>query len=443
VRWLLANKRSIIKWVIGSLIVLLLIIVIVLSLTPAGTPQSNVDYIAEYNRINKPVDFDPNDNAAPYFDKAFAIMAESPNEITKLYKLWPGDLNDYQLQAVRKWVESNRQTIDYLQQAAQKPYYWKPVNDYNAPLIDQDMNDLKKFRNAVYLLRLDAKLKARQGQIEPALQESIDIYKTGEFLTGPKFLIEQLVGIAISASAVQSAFQILDHTKPSLDLLEKFQKQIVLLSSNQPFIINYSSEKLLCLNSFDWILAGRDQATSSKNPSVSLKRLLWITIEKYQANKLFNYMATVRLKTPWQLHKEGVNLDDMAGRIVKVSILMRILTPAFSRALHYSYRCDIETNALIATTAILRYKAEKGHLPKDLQTLVTDGFLDKLPMDPFSNGPLVYKPANDNFILYSVAQDFNDNGGKHDPKWAEKVNGDYVFWPVQSVGSTSNPQQKE
>jgi hypothetical protein len=111
--------------------------------------------------------------------------------------------------------------------------------------------------------------------------------------------------------------------------------------------------------------------------------------------------------------------------------------------LHYSYRCDIETNALIATTAILRYKAEKGHLPKDLQTLVTDGFLDKLPMDPFSNGPLVYKPANDNFILYSVAQDFNDNGGKHDPKWAEKVNGDYVFWPVQSVGSTSNPQQKE
>jgi hypothetical protein len=439
----MTNKRSLIKWVTISFTVLFLLIVVFFSLTPAGSPRTSIDYITEYNRINKPVDFDPNDNAAPYFDKAFAIMVEGPNDVKALYKLWPGDMNSEQIQTTRQWVESNKQAIDYLRQAAQKPYYWTPVNDYNLPLIDQDMNDLKKFRNAVYLLGLDTKLKAHQGQIEPALWESIDIYKTGGFLTCPKFLIEQLVGIAIIASATQTAFQILDHTNASSDLLERFQKQIVLLSSNKPYLINYTSEKLLCFNSFDWILAGRDKTTSSKNPSVLLKRLLWITIEKYQANKLFNYMDTVRLKTPWQLHKEGVNLNDMAPRIVKVSILVRILTPAFSRALHYSYRCEIETDALIVTTAILRYKNDKGHLPKDLQTLVTDGFLDKLPMDPFSSGPLVYKLSNNNFILYSVAQDFNDNGGKHDPHWADKGNGDYVFWPVQPVRTPAKTNKSD
>jgi hypothetical protein len=56
-----------------------------------------------------------------------------------------------------------------------------------------------------------------------------------------------------------------------------------------------------------------------------------------------------------------------------------------------------------------------------------------LPMDPYSSGPLVYKLTDNNFILYSVAGDFNDNGGKHDPKWAEEGNGDYVFWPVPTI----------
>jgi hypothetical protein len=52
-------------------------------------------------------------------------------------------------------------------------------------------------------------------------------------------------------------------------------------------------------------------------------------------------------------------------------------------------------------------------------------------MDPFSSGPLVYKLTDNNFILYSLAADFNDDGGKHDPKWAGEGDGDYVFWPVQ------------
>jgi hypothetical protein len=63
------------------------------------------------------------------------------------------------------------------------------------------------------------------------------------------------------------------------------------------------------------------------------------------------------------------------------------------------------------------------------------GYIDALPADPYSNGPLVYKVIGDRFTLYSVGQDFRDDGGTPgtDRKgrrqmWDTKT-GDVVFWP--------------
>ncbi|MEN6334498.1 MAG: hypothetical protein ABFE01_09570, partial [Phycisphaerales bacterium] len=63
------------------------------------------------------------------------------------------------------------------------------------------------------------------------------------------------------------------------------------------------------------------------------------------------------------------------------------------------------------------------------------GFLDTLPTDPYSNGLLVYRAAGDNFVLYSLGPDFDDDGGISGVDsegrirmWADS--GDTVFWPV-------------
>jgi hypothetical protein len=448
----MAKKTTLIKWTVVLLaICVFLLIAVVLLLTPKNKSQPQVDYIAEYNRINKPADFDPNDNAALYFDKAFAVMAEAPNDVKAIYNRWPADMNNEQLQKAKQWVESNRQTLDYLKQAVQKPYYWKPLNAENdEPLMMADMNDLAKFRKAAHLLCLEAKFMAQSGQIEPALRQLTDVYKMGTFLTGPKFLVYQLVGIAESATAVRSAFLILDHTNPSPAVLEDFQKSITSLSREKPFLMDFTSERLIFYYGVERQSAGSRCLKFADTPYLYFKMLFfstvgrpWLEREKRKADLMYDYFDAARLKTPWQLHKEGVNLDDMAAETVKGSLLLSILTPAVSRTILYSYRLVVQTDALIATTAILRYKADKGHLPQDLQTLVTDGYLDKLPMDVFSDGPLVYKLSDDNFILYSFAMDFDDDGGKHDYKWADKSygdgNGDFVFWPVQPAVSPSNP----
>ena len=55
-------------------------------------------------------------------------------------------------------------------------------------------------------------------------------------------------------------------------------------------------------------------------------------------------------------------------------------------------------------------------------------YIDKLPMDPYSDSALVYKKANGNFILYSQSSNFEDDGGTY-RNWEDKE-GDVVFWPV-------------
>jgi hypothetical protein len=76
-----------------------------------------------------------------------------------------------------------------------------------------------------------------------------------------------------------------------------------------------------------------------------------------------------------------------------------------------------------------------GQYPQNLNQLVTAGYLRQLPIDHFSDKPLVYRKTEDDFILYSVGHNFIDDGGLsskdrkgQDALW--RVDGDTVFWPV-------------
>jgi hypothetical protein len=69
--------------------------------------------------------------------------------------------------------------------------------------------------------------------------------------------------------------------------------------------------------------------------------------------------------------------------------------------------------------------------------------LKKLPMDPFSDKPLVYKRTADGFMLYSLGADFDDDGGLHSRWGQDKTGGDHVFWPVETSQQKEERLQRE
>ena len=109
--------------------------------------------------------------------------------------------------------------------------------------------------------------------------------------------------------------------------------------------------------------------------------------------------------------------------------------PATDRISDIVYRGKIYHEATVAILAIQRWRLEKDQYPASLAELVTAGFLNELPMDPWSDKPLAYKKTDDDFILYSVGFNFTDDGGEYGKdrngnfrEWSD--NGDFVFWPV-------------
>jgi hypothetical protein len=66
---------------------------------------------------------------------------------------------------------------------------------------------------------------------------------------------------------------------------------------------------------------------------------------------------------------------------------------------------------LAAELAVRCYQSEQGHPPVRLGQLVPK-YLQRLPPDPFSAGPMIYRPHGTNWLLYSIGEDGVDDGGK-------------------------------
>jgi hypothetical protein len=116
--------------------------------------------------------------------------------------------------------------------------------------------------------------------------------------------------------------------------------------------------------------------------------------------------------------------------------MLDFTSSSYSQTSKPGWRMKTSREALLTVLAILRYQKEKGQYPDDLSQLVSAGYLNRLPQDPYSNNPLVYIKDGDNFVLYSVGSNFSDDGGEPstDSRGVQKDfqdNGDWIFWPVQ------------
>lgn len=108
-----------------------------------------------------------------------------------------------------------------------------------------------------------------------------------------------------------------------------------------------------------------------------------------------------------------------------------------SRIFDRGMRAETERSMVIAAIAIKRYKLRHGTLPESLNPLVPE-FLSAVPVDYMDGKPLKFRlESAEEFKLYSVGEDGNDDGGdvSRDPDstryglWYRKD----VVWPAPAT----------
>lgn len=91
--------------------------------------------------------------------------------------------------------------------------------------------------------------------------------------------------------------------------------------------------------------------------------------------------------------------------------LVRYAAPNFAKAVEATARTQTGVNQARIVCALERCRKARGQYPESLSDLVPE-FIDRLPRDVFTGGPLQYRRANDGrFVLYSVGWNGQDDGG--------------------------------
>ncbi len=474
--------------VIGVLL-LCLILYIVWFFT--GKPNITTNYFTQLNELVRPT-VDESLNAAPYYQQAAELYeknwddaAESrdrePNDLTdEQRQMLETDMNvllgsgyekatDQQRKRVIRWLQKNEEIFDLLAAGSKKPYYWVSYKDDGdlASLIENVMPRLSTFRSLAQALRWRTGLAISEGRCGDALDDVRTCYRLGQHLTGEKILVEQLVGFAIEGLATYTFRETLSQCQIDSKTLVAIQADFEKMTVEQRFVPSLKAESLLFYDGIQRYfiddpfgghldLRGLDGLSDFQLFLVKpleqkgifvLPHILFTHPDKEQTRETYDkfceFWEKTAMKTPSQLRTEDIDFKKQAEEIVKGNLLLETSAPKFARTSEIGHRLKTSLESSLAIIAILRFKGDKGSYPENFGQLISEGYLKELPIDPFSDKPLVYRQEDDTFILYSYGKDFDDDGGQYSEWGQSRYGGDQVFWPVESTEQKEERRKKE
>ncbi|MBA7616957.1 hypothetical protein ES703_24260 [subsurface metagenome] len=420
-----------------------------------GKPTISINYVDWLNKLVQ-AGRDEADNARPYYEKAFELYVEMPQWLSKSRAKWPTDFNDVQLSSLPTWLEDNQAAFEAVRQGSRCVDYWsKYTSDEpelaRGGLVADTMEVLPSYKSLARAMRWQIQYEAYNGDIDTALSDFVALMKFGGHLHGHGLLIEQLVGIAIEGLANGTFFMLLERVDVPADVLKSAQEELDRQFGMQEPVFSLEAEKVFWYDAIQRTFTDNGQGggrmLARGLPYVAIddwKESLWRFIsfnypdrQEMVANidRYFERFAEILAETPWDLRDEAIDELEWNEEVRITPLMLKINTPAYRRVSQIAWRMKTGRQALLTVLAIMRYEKEKGQYPASLDELVEAGYLKKLPMDPYSDGPLIFRRTNGGFLLYSFGIDLTDEGGKlgldsrGTPRmWAD--NGDWVFWPV-------------
>jgi hypothetical protein len=438
----------------------ILVLIAYIAFLFTGKPNITVDYVARLNELVRPA-VDEHLNAAPLYMKAGEVVVNDPNG---LVLPWCASPNVEQMQALAAWVAENEPAIKLTIEGNRKPCYWPEYRSKSGMVTEISLPSLAPYRTTAYAICAKAYLNASQGDMQSAtalLDESLTlsrrIYTKGT-------LIEQLISWAASGVTFRTAEAIINDFHPDAQMLATLQDRMEQALSEANFHMSIEGEKMMvgdvvqrtytgsghiylpacagwisCIDSTSIGAIGKLDATlpvlSAPGKGATLEA----------ASVFMQECERVASMTPYQAQQAGIDMNVAADKMARRHVFFRGFLPSYEKMWYQSCIAGSTSEAFVAVMAIHRWRLDKGDWPLSLDELRQGGYLKAVPMDPWSDGPLIYRRMPDGFILYSVGVNFKDDGGTSidkdgkapgergsNPNQLKPEALDIVFWPLES-----------
>ena len=295
-----------------------------------------------------------------------------------------------------------------------------------------EMPHLAKLRRLTRLFAAEALLHAEDGRAEEAAANLRNAFRLARTLECEPILISQLVllgnsGIGLGALRDIGVADLSDETLHRLIAdLEAFDMATV---ATRGMI----GERVFQAHTISQLIRGDlDLEGVGSNPSgkkkLTLPRLIKLSFLRDEATLLAVMTRAVDVSRlpPWEALRE---MESVGAEVVanprRFGIMVGLLLPATARVQNRVVRSWARRDAAVLALLLELHKSAHGEYPVSLDALVPE-FLPKLPPDPFTGEPFVYRRRADGqgFVVYSVGVNLKDDGGVKD----EKSGKDDISW---------------
>ena len=390
-----------------------------------------------------------------------AVLHKAIKRYSNLPKDIRGEITEIELEYISPWVRQNEAAWQEFLAGSAKSYCYRPYthdsNNKNKSVFSILLPPLSPLRRLAFMVDWRSRIDRDQGRLQQSIEDSLALARAAGHWQGKGTLVEQLVGLSINSLGYGEILSLLNYRKLSATELQHLQEQLSQIHPESYPLISLEGERLVFMDIVQRSFTDGGPGGGHLIPglwdnltNLSPERLFMplytaasmvharrdATVAK--ANEIYYLQSKLAIMTPYQRHTSNLKTAD---EIMYASwpnyrfFLISVFMPATARVSDIAYRAKVSHEATVAILAVLRWRLEKDQYPASLGELVSAGFLNELPMDPWSDKPLVYKKTDDDFILYSVGYNLTDDGGEYTKDRSGNIrtwgdDGDTVFWPV-------------
>jgi len=437
-----------------------------------GSPTIKIDYLAVMNKMHSQGVTDQN-NAMDHYEKAESLFVEPPASVKDLIDgldfqnspIGKIDLTDSQWALVGKWIEQNEPAWQEFVAGSKKPHCFTELQYDSsnkekrmAGVTYEDRNDIVKIlgrhfrRLGLWRIWMDR----RRGEMNQALQDCMVMIQVTRNLHNNGNLLEHMIAVLIGKNAHEEILHIIANSRLSADDLEKYQQQLAWMYPQGYLQLDIEGQRAgfldmvqhvfteggiggghLIPGQLKFYLESTSEAESEKPPYYLISMLHSRRDETVaKGNEIWDQVDKYIKMSPYQRHIH-IN-DSVLVNTVELPkykyFLLRHPTPVMRGRTDSMCEAKAIHEATITVLALQRWRLAKGAYPESLQELADGGYLQQLPDDPYSDGILKYQKRGDDFVLYSLGADFEDDQGVQDTDDRRSHpwhgSGDCVFWPV-------------
>jgi hypothetical protein len=308
------------------------------------------------------------------------------------------------------------------------------------------------------LLRYDALLLAQEGDLDGALRSTRGVVNAGRSIGDEPARVAQLVRMACRGVAVGSLERVLAQGEPALAgladlqrLLEEDEAENLVLhgARGDRAVVNHLLENVQNGTVPMGDLLGPTGLGLSKREAFAASLLASAPSLESQRAGLLRFVTRVVETAKLPPEQQPQQVKRLDADIRNQAFLVQMIAPRGLKVTEANQRNLALLRCAIVALATERYRRAHNAWPASVEGLVADGLLKQVPTDPYDGAPLRNRVRDDRVVIYSVAQDLQDNGGTFDGKAGATKGTDvgFTLWnvsqrrllPLPAAESTPEP----